>query len=203
MSQWRGVLNQILYALHYAKELDDSVVDGVADIMMDRRMLAADPDTYYGAITQALATREGTLLGEDSIPTEHQEPDLRDYLRRLRDRLDAMRPWPPARFVKLPPDQWPGFAETPAIGKIDRAPGTVSEHVWEDFDKVSVNGVDTPVLLVRTRSGEVLSLLGSTEPGRRPAVTVHVLEGDPASALRSFRELANFREEQIKPLPRP
>jgi len=196
--EWRGTLNQILYALIYARELDDSVADGVADMMMDRRMLPSEPEEYYQAISQALASDH--LLGPQSVPTEHDEAALRQFLARLRIRLDDRRPWPGPRFVKLPPRLWPAFADAPAIARVDRAPGTVSEHVWEDFDDAFVGGTKTPLLLLRLRTGEVLALVGSTDPRHGPSVTVRLLEGDPAAALTSLRELANLREDQVVPL---
>jgi hypothetical protein len=199
--EWRGVLNQILYVANRYPFTDESV-DRIAVDMIGRFQLWCGPDVYHQAISEAL--QSGTVLGPPTLRTEHDDTALRDFFRRLRDRLDSGRPWPDARFVRLSTDDWPAFADAPKIATIKLSSVRVHERTWEIFDSVPVRGTNAPVVLLRLRTGEAVALIGSYDPDvrRRRTVAMHLLDGDPVAAIASFRELCELTEDQITPLPR-
>jgi hypothetical protein len=89
--EWRGPVNQILYCLLFTGDLDATVVDGIAQAMVARSYLIEGPAAYAEAISGALAF-DG-LLNEE-IETPHSEEQIRSFLSRLAERLDALKPWP-------------------------------------------------------------------------------------------------------------
>ena len=123
--EWRGVLNQILYVAN-RYPFTDEFVDRIAVDMIGRFQLWCGPDVYHQAISEAL--QSGTALGPPTLRTEHDDTALRDFFRRLRDRLDSGRPWPDARFVRLSTDDWPTFADAPKIATIELTFGRGCRH---------------------------------------------------------------------------
>jgi hypothetical protein len=199
---WRGPLNEILYVTN-RYPLTDELADTVAADMIRRRPLCSGPEVYHRAISEALLSN--TTLGPPILRTDRDDTTLRDFFHRVRNRLDNGRPWPDARFVKLSPDDWPAFADAPVIATIGSGLTRLGEqHIGEHSDTALVHGTNAPVLLLRLRTGEAIALIGSYDPDvrRRRTVAMHLLDGDPAAAIASFRELCELTEDQITPPPR-
>ncbi len=194
--EWRGTFNQVLYALVYHQYVDDSAADAIAQLMIDRRLLPSGPAMYYQALTQAQLA--GNLLGPEAIPTDHDEASLRTFIPLLLRRLDERRPWPEARFVRLPPEDWP-WAEARVVATIEASYEAVETGVVHGFEFVYVDGVRNPVMVLRQRTGEVIAIVNSTgpDPADRRTRTLRVLQGDPIEALASFMELSGFAEDMV------
>ena len=91
---WAGRINEILYGLLFKTHLDDAVVEQMTRSMIERRSFGDGPAVYAEAIPHALAY-SGPL--NDEIETPHSEGQIREFLARLADGLDALKPWPQGR----------------------------------------------------------------------------------------------------------
>ncbi|WP_434743006.1 hypothetical protein [Micromonospora sp. SH-82] len=85
---WKGVVNQILYAVMFTPDLDDEAAARMAEAMRQRRHLGAGPTVYADAIARA-GRYDGPLT--DEIDTPHGEDRFREFLRRLAVELDTRR----------------------------------------------------------------------------------------------------------------
>jgi hypothetical protein len=193
--QWRGVVNQIVYGLIFAKRLDDAVVDDVARNIVARGTLRASPEVYREAITRALAS--ATL--EDPFDTPHTEAELRDFLARLGERLDQLRPWPEPRFTKVDISEWPSFEGGRAIARIERTKMQVEASLREAFDRLPIGDGGLSGLILALPSGRTVALLGRSGVGNR-VILLQREPGDPAATIAAFREATGLPEDEVAPL---
>lgn len=191
---WRGPVNQLIYGLMFSPLLDDTALDNLADAITTRRGLSLPPDAYYDAITAALDS--GDLSG--LIETPHGEADLIDFLRRLRARLDELRPWPVPAFSKLPATEWPSFARAKPIAQIEETLLQTQDRLRERFDPLPDGDGTIRVLLLKLRDGETVGLLGASGPGR---ITLLQRDpGDPEQTINAYAEASGLPRELLTPL---
>ncbi len=193
---WRPILNQVIYGLRYVRRPDDAAAQVFAARMVQRRVFPNGPEDYHLALTQAV--RVDRLFGPESLPSEHDEPAVRDFCARVVHHLEAARPWPPARFVKLPLDDWP-WAQAPMTAVVAMGMHGASSRTWQIFDFVHRSDGMVPALVLRQRSGEVLALVVSTGPSPDDwrTTAVKVLDGDPSAAIASFLELTRLSADSL------
>jgi hypothetical protein len=198
---WRGGLNQLIYALTYARSLDDATAREFAHRMVEWRIFAAGPDTYHRALTEAVGARP--LFGPTTLRSPHDEASVRDFCGLVRHHLEAARPWAPRPFVKLPSAQWPWrTAATTAV--VGTGMHQLSGRLWQVFDFVHSGAGPAPVLVGRLRSVDVVALVVSTSsPAHRRTTSLKVLEGEPEAAVASFLELSGLPADLVAPPPDP
>ncbi|UUU28547.1 hypothetical protein JIX56_00725 [Streptomyces sp. CA-210063] len=85
-----GVVVAILYCLQFSRELSDEEVERIARMIFERPLYDLTVEKQYAGIEAALAA---VAWAEDLSWQPHDEPSIRDFLRRLLERLDALRPW--------------------------------------------------------------------------------------------------------------
>jgi hypothetical protein len=181
---WRGTVNQLTYGiagLGRRDPVDDARVARTVDDMLHQRTFAGQPEDYYSATVDALAS--GRQLAYDS----EDEELVRDFLTRLLAELDARRPWPVLPFTRVTPQQWPALSQARPIGRIPLSHHDVRGRLRHLFDKVTLEGQSVDVLTLRLRTGEMVALRAGpsyTEPG----VTLLAQTTDPAATIAAFRE---------------
>ena len=82
---WKGHINGILYGIQFDRTLDDDVVARVADGVVGGLYVGERAGTL-DALDEALRY-SGPL--NDQIKTPHSEENIRDFLARLAEVLDA------------------------------------------------------------------------------------------------------------------
>jgi len=196
--QWRGVNNAVLYSVQFDRELADPVVTRIARELLERPLWDLTPEDEYSALRQAV--RSAAPLTAD-IPQSHSEGEFRDFLHRVLDCLDALRPWPELAFRRLDAARWADFTTARPIGRIGMGYVKAQERLRRTFDRVG-DGGHREVLLLRLRSGDEVALVGA--PGV-PEVTVLQRTSDrsPAQALAELAGAAGFRPDEVTPLPEP
>ncbi|WP_327348368.1 hypothetical protein [Streptomyces europaeiscabiei] len=85
-----GVVVAILYCLQFSRELSEQEVERIAHMILEQPFSGLTTQEVYASVEAALA--------EDSWERDlswqpHDEPPIRDFLRRLLERLDVLRPW--------------------------------------------------------------------------------------------------------------
>jgi hypothetical protein len=110
----RGLSNAVLYNLIF-KPLDDSEANRIATGLITEPLWTFTPQEEYEALVAALGS-DGDLTTD--IPVPHGDAEYRDFLKRVIDRMDAMRPWPELPFAELDVARWPSFASSAPIARI-------------------------------------------------------------------------------------
>lgn len=192
---WRGTVDQLLYSVMFDRALDDSVVDRTARAVLDGRSLTAGPGTYVDAIGAALASAERLSATFD---TPHDEAAFRDFLNRLRHRLEQSRPWPAPAYVRLPIEQWASFGAARSIARLGPSLIAVRDRLAQRFERLP--GDDSRYgLILRLDSGHTVAVVGSYQPG--PATLLQRDPGDPAAVLAAFLAATGLDPAMAVPTP--
>lgn len=178
MDDWHRVIADLLWRASSVRELTEGVAEDAARGLVASRLAERSPARYYDGIAAALAS-DALLTGAFDGP--HGEEQFRDFLERVRARMDELRPWPDPPFVQLPVVAWARFGAGRAIGRVrarffdlERALLLVPDPLPGDERR--------RVLMLRLGDGVEVAILGS--PGdtaltliRRPPVA-----GPPTAA---------------------
>jgi hypothetical protein len=198
--QWRAVSNAVLYSVQFDRELNDAVLDRVIRLLFEQPMWDLTPEDEYNGLAQAVRSPD-PLTGD--IPQPHSDHEFRGFLRRLLDRLDAMRPWPQLPYQSLSVSKWGEFAGARPIARIGLSYVKAQERLKRIFGRVNDGGT-REVLLLRLRSGAEVALVGA--PGAAEITVLQRLPDRspgqaPGQALAEFASATGFRPDEITPLP--
>jgi hypothetical protein len=191
---WRGPINALLYGLIYAPEITDEVVAGCADAAVNYTVLGDGPAVYYQAIQEALSSGE-PLDNLRQLP-QFDEAQIAGFLRALAKRLDALRPWPEPRFVRLDASTWATFSDAVPIARLDASILRIRNIVRGVFEPAGDDQPGRYVLMLKLDTGETVGLLGS--PGPKEKVTLLTVAGvDAATVIEHFVAATGFPPDQI------
>jgi hypothetical protein len=194
-----GLLNGIVYCVMFSRELGDQEVDRIARMALEQPFFDLPTEEEYAGIQ--------ALLADDHWDTDlswqpHDEPVIRDFLRRLLDRLDALRPWeePPYRGLGL--DRWEEFKRGTLLARIRLdLPGIDPMHarlrsVPGDEDRLRG-------LVLRLRSGDEVALMAPQLPDGYEAVLMAAPPHRPAEqVIEAFMTHTGCEPERVFPLDR-
>jgi hypothetical protein len=194
-----GLMTLFLYGIDKAPDLGPSIVDLMADDLVNQIHYRQPVQDYFDAF--------GVVLSRGQVPPHALEgirryspAEVLDFIGRLHAKLDEQRPWPRPRFTKLDLAEWPSFATAKGIARIAALSSEVEARFNTGFDKVPTGAGDLPVMILELRSGEKVAILGSTERGSRVYTLLARDPNDPATTIGHFRELSGFPEDQVAPL---
>lgn len=193
---WRGLINRVIYSLMYTRQLDDQVVNQVADMILKERGLTGGAQAYHDALSEAI--KAGQL--PDTVDSAHSEPALLEFFRKLRDRLDSQRPWQPPPWTLVPIGEWDNEPQR-AIARIDLTPMQVSSQIpTPPFSSLPHGDGSLVGLLLRLANGQAVGLLGGAEKDSRVTVLQRGEGGDPIATIEAFAEATGIPRENITPL---
>jgi hypothetical protein len=179
--EWRAASDEILWKSMFVRDLTDAVVDQGARDLIASRSADRSPGFYYDAIEAALRSDEVLTAAHQ---TPHSEPVFRDFLRRIRERMDDLRPWATAPYVRLPIGDWPRFADARAIATVPVRMGDAEQRLLVGAHRLPGGG-EASVLMLRLGSGEEVALVGN--PGVKPVTLLLRNPVDsPATAVEAF-----------------
>jgi hypothetical protein len=190
--EWRGVSNAVLYGLIFKPTLDDSEVDRIANELITEPLWTLTPQQGYDRLVEAL--RSDVDLNSD-LQTPHSDAEYREFLKRLVDRMDALRPWPELPFQELDTSRWSSFVGSQPIARIDES----YPYVQGLFHRVFTG-------LEPGRSGLILRLKSGTEvafvaPWWPESDDVAILRHDPQipaqQVIDELHKLANLDPELV------
>jgi hypothetical protein len=193
---WRDVSNGVLYNVQFARQLDEQMVETGARSLLTDPLFDLTPEQEYAALARALESDE-TLT--DFVPVPHSEQDYRDFLRRLLDRLDAMRPWPELPFRSLPISEWDRFGSARPVGRVNLGFARVQERLHRAFRRVE--GSHRLALLLRLRSGSEVALVAPWwQDSNDVAVLSNTPDRSPEQVVGEFIDATTFTSREITPL---
>ena len=195
---WHCVNGGVLYSVQFARELDGATVDRIARWLLSQPPWALTQQQEYDALADAL--RSDAQLTE-FIPEPHTEEAYRDFLRRLLARLDETRPWPELPFQVLDTPHWENFAGARAAARIGLSVKKLQERLHRIMVKLTINGSDRNVLMLRLRSGDEVALVTPWWPGSTD--TAVLKRGHASSAEQLIAEFINctgLDADEIRPL---
>jgi hypothetical protein len=173
--EWREASDDILWKSMFVRDLTDAVVDHGARDLIASRYADKSAGFYYDGIGSALRSDE-VLTAAHRTP--HAEPVFRDFLRRIRARMDELRPWPTPPYVRLPLDDWPRFADARAVATVPVRMGDAEQKLLVSAHRLPGGG-EASVLMLRLGTGEEVALVGN--PGVKPVTLL--LRGTGESAV--------------------
>jgi hypothetical protein len=173
--EWREASDDILWKSMFVRDLTDTVVDHGARDLIASPYADKSAGFYYDGIKAALRSDE-VLTAAHRTP--HAEPVFRDFLRRIRDRMDELRPWPTPPYVRLPLDDWPRFADARAVATVPVRMGDAEQKLLVSAHRLPGGG-EASVLMLRLGTGEEVALVGN--PGIKPMTLL--LRGPGGSAV--------------------
>ncbi|WP_157181716.1 hypothetical protein [Nocardia testacea] len=144
----RAVVNAILHDVQFADTLTAAEVDRTSSSLLHNPLWSLTPEQEYQSIVDALES--GSEIGSIVGP-RHSEDAVRNFLRQVVDRLDALRPWPDLPFQELPETRWSEFSGAPAIARVDVSWPEIETRVGRIFTESVPDS--RQYLLLRLRSG--------------------------------------------------
>lgn len=191
---WRDAVNEILFGLTYTEAITDEIVQWNADSAVHFTTLTRGPDTYYQAITEALASGE-PLDGLGQL-RQFDHAQISSFLRALADRLDALRPWPEPQFRQLDADTWRAFRHAVPIARLHASIRQVTDVLQKGFRPAGDADPGMQVLMLKLATGEIVALLGSY--GRDADVTLLTdAPEETAAAIDHFIAATGFPRDKV------
>lgn len=193
-----GVVVAVLYCVQFSRELGESEVERIARMILEQPIYDLTTEEQYASIKAALA--------EDSWERDlswqpHDEPSVRDFLQRLLERLDALRPWQEPPFRSLGLDRWEEYKR-----------GTLLAHVRLDFlpkDPLQVRMRPVPgdehqlrALVLRLRSGDEVALVAPPFPDDDAVLMAALPHRPAATVIEAFLTHTAYPRERVSPAAR-
>ncbi|MEU5596444.1 hypothetical protein [Streptomyces sp. NPDC020298] len=196
VEDWRGVVSGVAYCLIFDRVLDDAVVERVTGLLLRQPLYRLEPEEQYRALLQAVES--GTDLASP-LAEQHSGEDLRDFLRRVLARMDALRPWSVPPYLRLDGHRFPEeFSGARTIARIAVDRNHIGARIgW--WDTVQQDGGEWDVLLLRLASGDEVALVVATGAAG-PVVLRHAGPGRPVrSVLKAFCTATGFTRREVRP----
>ncbi|MGW2050487.1 hypothetical protein ACWCPF_35730 [Streptomyces sp. NPDC001858] len=193
-----GVVVGILYCVQFSRELDDDEVARITRMVFERPIYGLTTEEQYEGIEAALAVDDW----QDELSWQpHAEPAVRDFLRRLLERLDAQQPWPQAPFSNLGYSRWQEFRRGTPLARLRLyAPAQDPMHVRlrsVPGDEDRLRGV-----VLRLRSGDEVALVASPAPdGTEAVLTAVPPHRSAAEIVDAFVSCTGYERERLTPPP--
>lgn len=189
-----GVSNMILYGVQFTDELDDHAVEGVAKRAIENPGANLTTEEMYAGIVEALASDE-TLT--ELIPGhQHGEQEYRDFLARVVQRLDAMRPWPERPFQPVDPRSWGSLDSARLIARIRLSILKVEPRLRTTFSRVEDG---RRVIALRLKSGaEVVLVAKWWSESKDTALLLRDPHGSAADVLEEFCTATGITRDEIE-----
>jgi hypothetical protein len=194
---WRGVSNSILFDVLFDTDLDDDAVDRTAQRVIEQPFLSTSEEEY-ARIAEALRCH-ASLTG--SLPTNpHGEQEYRDFLERVLDRLDELRPWPVQPYVAIDVPRWQQLDGAQLVARIHLGHMKIAARIYRAFRQAA--GYGGRILVLRLKSGSEVAMVYPWWPD---SPDVALLVRDPYQAppqvVAEFRAATGLTEDEVTLLP--
>lgn len=158
---WRPVTWALLYTAQFDR-LDEALIDRRARALLAEPLADLTPEDEYRAISAALAS-DAWLT--ERVPEPHGEQEFRDFLQRVRARMDAKRPWPTPLHRPLCESRWVEYNDARVVGRIGMDYVDAQDRIHYVFRTAQVGDQRIHVLVLLLRSGDEVALAAPWWPG--------------------------------------
>lgn len=188
---WRLIVQRILYAVQFEKDLDGDVADEIARLILESRTLVDPPAIQLEGIRGALAAGAVLTRLQDY---GFAEDDFRSFLVKLAEKLEDFRPWPVLPFTAAALSVW-DWSDYRVMAQVRAG---VNRFPFA-FDKVVKDERDLYVAVVVLRSGAIVALAKDYFPDE-PGLTL-LCQGAPSAGqvISEFIAAMKLDRETVTP----
>lgn len=203
-TRWHQLVTGLLFSVQYESDLGDDLADRRACAMLEEPLPGFGQDDGYAALVEALESADdlaGLLPG--GVPVGHTDTDLRAFVARVRDHMDAKRPWTPPAYVPLDTSRSGEFGGGHTLAALRPRWVEVGERLQRMFSAVEgTDGGEREVLLLRLRTGDEVALVAPWwEQSEQVAVVQHPgSTRTPREVLTAFLDLTGYTRDEITDL---
>ncbi|MGI5460742.1 hypothetical protein ACQEWB_47775 [Streptomyces sp. CA-249302] len=191
-----GVVVAVLYCTQFSRELDDSEVERLAGMVLERPFYDLTVEEQYAGIQAALAAE---VWDEDLSWQPHDETSVRDFLRRLLECLDARRPWqePPMRALGF--DRWEEYKHGVLLAHI-RLFAPSQDRLHSRLRTVPRDADGLRGVVLRLRSGDEVAVMAPPLPDGYDAVLMTVSpHRSAAQVIDAFVTHVPYERDRVSP----
>lgn len=200
---WKNLVSGLLFSVQYETDLDDDLAERRARAMLEEPLPGFGQDDGYAALATALASTDDLAgLLPAPIPAGHTDPDLRAFIARVRDHMDAKRPWTPPAYLPIDTSRSGEFTGGLPVAALPPRWVEVGERLQRMFTAVDGADGEREVLLLRLRTGDEIALVAPWwEQDERVAVVQHPgSDRSPREVLTAFLDLTGYGRHEITDL---
>ncbi|MFJ4787803.1 hypothetical protein [Streptomyces sp. NPDC088794] len=192
-----GVVVAVLYCVQFSRELSDAEVERIARMMLERPFYDLTADEQYADIEAALAA---ATWADDLSWQPHDEPSVRDFLRRLLAHLDAQRPWQEPPFRGLGLDRWAEFRSGALLARV-RLYAPSQDRLHARLRTVPGDPAGLRAVLLRLRSGDEVALVAPPLPdGYDAELRAAAPHRAAALVIEAFLTHTGYERERVSPV---
>ncbi|MFD4354933.1 hypothetical protein ACFWPX_20430 [Nocardia sp. NPDC058518] len=192
MDYWNGIVQRIFYRIQFEPDLNEELASRIANALLVEPIETLTAAEEYTALTDGLR-RQAPL--PSLVPMRQPPTELRNFLLRVVEGMDSMRPWPTPPYVELPVDDLSNFQNFRPIARLALSVNEVEGRISRIFNRDSEDG---PFLLLRLNSG---ATVGFFSPYWEGSDDVLVASGsadrDPVEVLRELTDTDRLEPEII------
>ncbi|MGW1540092.1 hypothetical protein ACWCPM_07470 [Streptomyces sp. NPDC002309] len=192
-----SMIEVILYCVQFSRQLSDEEVERISRIILEQPPYDRTVQEQYEAIEADLEAEAWERVVWDQ---PHDGPAIQDFLRRLLEHLDTLRPWQEPPFRDLGTDRWEEFKRGTLLARVRlRLHYPVIGYLRTVPEEE--NGLRG--LVLRLRSGDEVALIAPPLPDRSDAV---LMAAPPHRSAREVTEAflthTGLPREQVSPAVR-
>jgi hypothetical protein len=193
------MLQAVLYCVQFSRELGDEEVERLSRMILEQPFHDLPVAEQYAGIEEELAA---DAWHTDLSWQPHEEPAVRDFLRRLLDRLDALRPWQEPPFRRLGTDRWKEFTHGTLLAHV-RLYSPARDPLHARLRTVAGDPRGLRGLVLRLRSGDEVALVAPPPAGGDEAVLMAIPPHRPArTVVEAFLNHTEYPRERVRPAVR-
>jgi hypothetical protein len=194
-----GMLEAVLYCLQFSRSLGDDEIERISGMILERPFHDLAVEEQYAGIAAALAADHWRA---DLSWQPHDEASVRNFLRRLLARLDALRPWQEPPFRALGTDRRPEYTRGTLLAHV-RLSSPAQDRLHARLRTVPGDEHGLRGLVLRLRSGDEVALVAPPVADGDEAVLMAVPPHRPArTVIDAFLAHTGHPRERVSPAVR-
>lgn len=174
------------------ESLDDELALRHARALLVEPLMGLTAEQEYSGLVEALSSTAAlsTWWGDPRYEQAIREADFRAHLRRVVERLDAMRPWPTPLFRVADPRLWKDYIEPRLVGLLRLRVPKIEDRIRHPLVPITTGEIQHQVAVLDLRSGHQVAVVGQWWPDDPRSAAVLTRDAD-VSAETLMSELTS------------